>query len=105
MGACTVKVSSAGRAYDPSCIAVERTLTTTQAGGAPETSSEDFRRFAYVNLTDDHDGTAPWHTGGQLSVTYDNWTGTLRYSDGQTPPSYKLAPAAGVAIDGVLIAN
>jgi len=101
-GPCPVTGTSTDSSYDDSCVYVEKSDTTITTSGTT-TKTEDFLKLSFKGVTYDmSSGTSVWYKFGTMAVTYDNWTGSLTYSDSGVAPSYSLTPTGGAAVIGTL---
>jgi len=101
-GPCPHTGASHNSSYDDSCVYVEKSDITITTNGTT-TKTEDLLKLTFNGVTDDmSSATSVWHKFGTIAVTYDNWTGSLTYSDSGVAPSYSLAPTGGAAVTGTL---
>lgn len=92
--ACTSTLAGNTWTTDTGCTAISRLISskiTTTTGQATKTEdSEDYTKLVMTNLTENNDSTSKWFTGGKFDVTFNDWTGSVTYTNATTAPTYSL---------------
>lgn len=86
--ACEEKVANGTIVHGP-CIDIDL-YRTTQKGGGKDSSSTSFTRAEKVDIVANDDKTSPFFRSGIIKYVHNNWSGQVKYSDANTPPTFTM---------------
>jgi hypothetical protein len=92
LGLCSWTTANGIGTYGAGCVSLVRKLTSSTKidGQAVSNAPDDYSRYAKVDVKGKDDNTTVWYDSGHVDIQNDDWTGTVTYNGGSTPPTYSI---------------
>ncbi|MFZ9521601.1 MAG: hypothetical protein ACO3A4_14095 [Silvanigrellaceae bacterium] len=68
----------------------------------PDEKKTDLQILEATDLVDLDSSTATWFNGGSYKATFNNFTGTITYTDSSSAPTYSLTASGGLTATGTV---
>lgn len=89
--ACTATYAAGNWTWADDCVRFDKTdVKAAVDGDASEIALDESVRAEYQQVVEAHD-QHPWFESGSFALAYNNWSGTITFAGGSTPPTYEVS--------------